>query len=774
MSDTYDPTTPRPPGSIFWGNAKPGSPLSYEALQTRRKIAEALLGQGSPYPRNVGEGIASLGESIGGAIQLSRLEEQEQQSAAREAGVRKGLFGGEPTPPTTAATPAPDEIAAGAPREAGPPVSNVVPSNVPLTPAFTGPGYARPGGRDAIATQMAGVPLPPPRPVYDRNPQLAELQDNPVLADRIRTIAKGESNDPREQQIIAETIFNRAAARGQQLYQVTRQYTGPQSTGYYPASTFGRGQISEDALTPVLRGSDIGGGDIGFSPTGNASEDVAANGIRTGRYNASGRLPGSGETFVQQEPPGQLQRLAATRVPANSADVQAAPPDVPQVVASLNPAGAQSDTAPAPQGSALPDPTAIAAAPEAVRNGALTPPAAATTGPALPPDPTTIAKAPGPGQLPPNMAGATLPPPVVPYDPGPEPKRTPPTQFMQRLERAAQDPTLSPALRQSAHDKYSELFKAQHEEDLNRWKIWKQEEIKSRDPATRLALQRSSYDVEKEKRALEGEGFFALSPEETARLGTLPAGVTAYKDRFGNLKTIQGPTTVSIDQAGEKEESKVTGRLAAERAGKMMESANTAGTTLYTLNRADALLNQIKTDALAPTRMSVGAMGRALGVSDEVLARLNLDPKSIGSAQAFNAIVGDLVIGKIGAGGSPSNNFSNTDRTFLTDTVAKLGDDPESNRIKLGAAKMVAHRDLEKAQESAAFRRDNPNKSFVDFEHSWNEKVSNNDLSGQLRQQAEALIATAKGGGDDAAREWLKNNPNDPRAGAIRKRLEGR
>ena len=193
-------------------------------------------------------------------------------------------------------------------------------------------------------------------------------------------------------------------------------------------------------------------------------------------------------------------------------------------------------------------------------------------------------------------------------------------------------------------------------------------------------MQRSSYDVEKEKRALEGEGFFALSPEETARLGTLPAGVTAYKDRFGNLKTIQGPTTVSIDQAGEKEESKVTGRLAAERAGKMMESANTAGTTLYTLNRADALLNQIKTDALAPTRMSVGAMGRALGVSDEVLARLNLDPKSIGSAQAFNAIVGDLVIGKIGAGGFPSNNFSNTDRTFLTDTVAKLGDDPERKR----------------------------------------------------------------------------------------------
>src|SRR5204862_3470643 len=195
---------------------------------------------------------------------------------------------------------------------------------------------------------------------------------------------------------------------------------------------------------------------------------------------------------------------------------------------------------------------------------------------------------------------------------------------------------------------------------------------------------------------------------------------------------------------GEKEESKVTGRLAAERAGKMMESANTAGTTLYTLNRADALLNQIKTDALAPTRMSVGAMGRALGVSDEVLARLNLDPKSIGSAQAFNAIVGDLVIGKIGAGGFPSNNFSNTDRTFLTDTVAKLGDDPESNRIKLGAAKMVAHRDLEKAQAWAAFRRDNPNKSFVDFEHSWNEKVSKNDLSGQLRQQAEDLIAGAK------------------------------
>jgi hypothetical protein len=74
-------------------------------------------------------------------------------------------------------------------------------------------------------------------------------------------------------------------------------------------------------------------------------------------------------------------------------------------------------------------------------------------------------------------------------------------------------------------------------------------------------------------------------------------GVKLYKDRYGNLQKIVGPQTVSIDMAGEKAEAQGIGKHTAERHGKMMESANTAGNSLYTLNRAEALLNRIDTNA---------------------------------------------------------------------------------------------------------------------------------------------------------------------------------
>src|SRR5206468_8035422 len=41
----------------FDANAAPGSVLSYEQLQSRRKIAEELAGRQLGYPKNIGEGI---------------------------------------------------------------------------------------------------------------------------------------------------------------------------------------------------------------------------------------------------------------------------------------------------------------------------------------------------------------------------------------------------------------------------------------------------------------------------------------------------------------------------------------------------------------------------------------------------------------------------------------------------------------------------------------------------------------------------------------------
>src|SRR6188508_3021172 len=43
----------------------PGAPMSLEALKRRRAVQLALASKGRPFPKNVGEGLTSLGEALG-------------------------------------------------------------------------------------------------------------------------------------------------------------------------------------------------------------------------------------------------------------------------------------------------------------------------------------------------------------------------------------------------------------------------------------------------------------------------------------------------------------------------------------------------------------------------------------------------------------------------------------------------------------------------------------------------------------------------------------
>lgn len=348
------------PTGMFSFLVRPSGPEpapSPQTLDARRKMALAIMARrAQPYPKNVGEGIAALGEGIGDRMQLDRMDRAER---AYDEALQKSITGGMPLPGTTAPTPAatvaPVRTSSLGPITSGPRPTTAAPLVVtpsPMSPVDTAASTADLGvpavynnsvpttentadvgandpNRNALATavirqqdpsfQTAStepgstpdetpapmpqpgerIPAPPPRPRIDRTQANAEVQANPELASRIATIARGEvGNDPRAQQVIAETIANRAAARGQTLDQVMQQYTGPGSRGYYPASTFGRGQASPDVVNAMLRGSDVGGQALGFAPTGNASGGVAARGIASGRYNEAGRL--GPETFVQQ------------------------------------------------------------------------------------------------------------------------------------------------------------------------------------------------------------------------------------------------------------------------------------------------------------------------------------------------------------------------------------------------------------------------------------------------------------------------------------------
>lgn len=72
--------------SFFRTDVAAGAPMSYEALQTRRRIAEQLAGKRSPFPKNIGEGLTYLGEALGDRWRLGELD-----AADRRLAIQRGV-----------------------------------------------------------------------------------------------------------------------------------------------------------------------------------------------------------------------------------------------------------------------------------------------------------------------------------------------------------------------------------------------------------------------------------------------------------------------------------------------------------------------------------------------------------------------------------------------------------------------------------------------------------------------------------------------------------
>jgi hypothetical protein len=202
-----------------------------------------------------------------------------------------------------------------------------------------------------------------------------------------------------------------------------------------------------------------------------------------------------------------------------------------------------------------------------------------------------------------------------------------------------------------------------------------------------------------------------------------------------------GKTEVNIDQKAETGEAMEAGKAAGKRRGEMFSAASTASKTLTNLSRMETLLSQVQQGKIQPARMSVSAWAKSFGLNDDVARSIGLDPAGVGSAQALQSLVNESVLGKIGPGGFPANNFSDADRQFITQIFPSLGDDPQANQIRIEGARRMAQLDIERAKDFQKFKSDpaNKGKGFEDFELQWADKVANRDVFGDLRKKAEGL-----------------------------------
>jgi len=235
----------------------------------------------------------------------------------------------------------------------------------------------------------------------------------------------------------------------------------------------------------------------------------------------------------------------------------------------------------------------------------------------------------------------------------------------------------------------------------------------------------------------EGAGTGALMG---TALGTaIPVAMRTGKSGYNWLKERLMPTPQGIqDRASQK----------------MLDALRQAQ---LTPQQIEAVMKNVETGRLEPTRMSIAALGKSLGIDDKALEAMGLNPAAVGDAQALTAISGRMLVDMIGSGGFPSNNFSNTDREFLTATLPSLMNDPRGNAIMIEAAKRTAQIDIEKAKGWRDWKKGNPKGSFDDFELEFAEKLGKTDRFADLAKQAQSI--------NPSSRRQLTPTPDAPKPG---------
>lgn len=263
-------------------------------------------------------------------------------------------------------------------------------------------------------------------------------------------------------------------------------------------------------------------------------------------------------------------------------------------------------------------------------------------------------------------------------------------------------------------------------------------ELEQANPATQLDIEGKRLSNEKSRRDLaRGETTANITEYNYAK----QQGYTGSFDKFLTDKAQK----TTVDMRGESEEAKAIGQAAGKRAGDTMNAAFLGTKQLQRLGQMETLMQRVETGKMAQAKMSLSAWGNALGINDEVLRGMGLDPKTVGDAQAMNAIAGRMVIDMIGAGGFPANNFSDADRQFITGTVPQLANDPRGNKLIMEAARRTAQLDIEKAKTWRQWKNANRSGSFDDFEMIWANQMGSKNHFADLADEASAITGARPG-----------------------------
>lgn len=191
---------------------------------------------------------------------------------------------------------------------------------------------------------------------------------------------------------------------------------------------------------------------------------------------------------------------------------------------------------------------------------------------------------------------------------------------------------------------------------------------------------------------------------------------------------------VAIDQSAPNEFEKDYGSGMSKRALATLEAGDKAAGNIQRITMLGSILENAKTGKLAPAQATIGAWAKAAGIDP---ATIGIDPNLPLQDQAAQSFISQNVVGMIGAGGFPANNFSDADRKFLMRIPASMSNMPEANNFLIEVAKRVAQRDLDKASAWSEARANK--QSYESFEHDWRKKTANEPLFADFQEQFKGM-----------------------------------
>jgi hypothetical protein len=212
--------------------------------------------------------------------------------------------------------------------------------------------------------------------------------------------------------------------------------------------------------------------------------------------------------------------------------------------------------------------------------------------------------------------------------------------------------------------------------------------------------------------------------------GRTPADFGAW------LETMKKAGAQGVYMQGEEAFNKTYGEGQAKSALSTIETGDKASTILQRNQVLRSLNNAISTGKITPATATIGAWAKSMGFDP---ATLGINQSLPVNAETFNALSNESMMSKLGPGGFPSQNFSDTDRKFLEKTVTNLADQPGANELKLAISDRISQLQMEKADKwqeiSTSVPRAQRAEAYDKFERDWRKDMKTRNVFGDIIQK---------------------------------------